>query len=211
MNGLFQSARNFLLWAVVCACSGVLFFLKFDTTIARVVFPYTRHLGTVSAGLGGMVLVSAEAFIALVLWCIYAVRGRLPLLGKAVALACISSVCAYAVNSLVLKMFFGVPTPTEVVGGAVHAFHFLQGSPKSSFPSGHMALAGAFAGVLMQLYRKSRGPLSTLLAIAAALLVLGDWHFVSDVIGGAFVGISTGVITGKVWLPRNRNLPREGL
>ncbi|MGB8600582.1 MAG: phosphatase PAP2 family protein [Rhizomicrobium sp.] len=206
MNGLFQNARKFLLWFVVCASFGALFFLKFDTTIARVVYPYTRNLGTVSSGLGGMVLVSAEAVVVMVLWCIYAIRGYLPLLGKAVALACISSICAYTFNSLVLKIFFGVPTPAEVVGGVRHAFHFLQGTPKSSFPSGHMALAGAFAGVLMQVYGKSRGPLSALLVIAAGLLVLGDWHFVSDVIGGTFVGISTGVIAGKICLARKRDI-----
>jgi uncharacterized membrane protein YoaK (UPF0700 family) len=63
-----------------------------------------------------------------------------------------------------------------------------------------MVLAGAFAGVFMRLYRTSILPLSALLLIAAVLLIAGNWHFVSDVIAGAFVGVSAGLLAGEVWL-----------
>ena len=49
-----------------------------------------------------------------------------------------------------------------------------------------MVLAGAFGGAFMQLFRTGKLPLSALLLIAAALLIAGDWHFVSDVIVEAF-------------------------
>lgn len=67
-----------------------------------------------------------------------------------------------------------------------------------------MVIAGAFAGVFLRLYRISILPLSALLLIAATLLVVGDWHFVSDVIAGAFVGISAGLLAGEVWLAHSR-------
>jgi len=63
-----------------------------------------------------------------------------------------------------------------------------------------MVLAGAFAGVFMRLYRSSILPLAALLLIAAVLLIVGDWHFVSDVIVGTFVGVSVGLLAGEVWL-----------
>jgi membrane-associated phospholipid phosphatase len=39
-----------------------------------------------------------------------------------------------------------------------------------------------------------------LLLVAAVLLIVGDFHFVSDVIAGAFAGISAGLLAGEVWL-----------
>jgi len=87
-----------------------------------------------------------------------------------------------------------------VLHGAQHVFHLLGGSSRSSFPSGHMVLAGSFAGVFMRFYRNTIVPFSTLLLIAAALLILGDWHFLSDVIAGTFVGVSAGLLAGELWL-----------
>ncbi|HEV2136894.1 MAG TPA: phosphatase PAP2 family protein [Terracidiphilus sp.] len=111
-----------------------------------------------------------------------------------------TSICAYAINDTTLKLFFGVPNPAAVLQGTQHVFNLLAGSSKCSFPSGHMVLAGAFAGVFMRLYRSSIWPLSALLLIAALLLVVSDWHFVSDVLAGAFVGVSAGLLAGEVWL-----------
>ena len=67
-----------------------------------------------------------------------------------------------------------------------------------------MVLAGAFAAVFMRLRRTSILPFSALLLVAAVLLIAGDWHFVSDVIGGIFVGVSAGLLAGEVWLAHSR-------
>jgi uncharacterized membrane protein YoaK (UPF0700 family) len=67
-----------------------------------------------------------------------------------------------------------------------------------------MVLAGSFAAVFMRLYRISILPLSALLLVAAVLLITGDWHFVSDVIAGIFVGVSAGLLAGEVWLAHSR-------
>jgi uncharacterized membrane protein len=57
-----------------------------------------------------------------------------------------------------------------------------------------VVLAGAFVGVFMRLYRTSIVSFSALLLIAAVLLVAGNWHFVSDVVPGIFVGVSAGLL-----------------
>jgi membrane-associated phospholipid phosphatase len=106
-------------------------------------------------------------------------------------------VCAYGINDQVLKVFFGVPDPVAVMHGTPHVFHLWMGSEMSSFPSGHMVLAGAFAGVFMRLYKVTIWPLAALLLLAAALLIVGDWHFLSDVICGAFLGVSAGILAGE--------------
>jgi membrane-associated phospholipid phosphatase len=174
-------------------------FAYFDIPIAR------RFYGVLSTerlakGFASAILLGGEAAVALALVIVRITRGYLSPFREATVLACLTSICTYAINESTLKYFFGVPGPSAVLHGTHHTFVFLSGSSSSSFPSGHMVLAGAFAGVFMRLYRGSILPLSGLLLIAAGLLVAGDWHFVSDVIAGTFVGISAGLLAGKTWL-----------
>ena len=63
-----------------------------------------------------------------------------------------------------------------------------------------MVLASAFAGVLMRLYRSGIAPLCVLLLLGAGLLLVGDWHFVSDIIAGAFFGTTAGLLAGELWV-----------
>lgn len=200
MNRYYAGAKIWLLVLLFSTAAASVCFRHYDVRIAQLVFPLLGHKEGLAAGLGAAVLLTGEAAVFVFLGAARIVRGHISPFSKAVALGCVSSLCAYAVNSSVLKVLFGVPNPAEVLGGAHHAFHFLQGSPSSSFPSGHMVLAGAFAGVLMRLYRASIWPLSALLFIAAVLLIVGDWHFVSDVIAGSFVGVSAGLLAGELWL-----------
>lgn len=192
--------RRLLPWLLLCAGLGGIFFWCFDVAIVRHILPFARYRDTLSAGLGGTILVSAEAAVVLALMVVRGVRGRLGRLGVVLLLACLSSIGAYVINAEALKVIFGVPTPSDVLGGAGHAFHFLNGTRDSSFPSGHMTLAGAFAGVFMRVYRQCRQPMAALLAFAALLLVLGGWHFASDVIVGAGFGLAVGATLGEIWL-----------
>jgi membrane-associated phospholipid phosphatase len=201
VNPLSRGTRIWLTWLLACVVVVAAAFPHLDVAVARFVLPWSGHLSGLAAGLGGAVILTMEAAAFLALALLRIVRGHISPFGKAVALACLSSICAYAVNASVLKVFFGVEPPFEVLhDGARHAFHLLEGSPNSSFPSGHMALAGAFAGVFMRLYRSSIKPLAALLAVAAATLVVGNWHFVSDVAAGTFIGISAGVLAGEIWM-----------
>ena len=174
-------------------------FAWLDVPIARHVYGILGSAESLGRGLTSAVLLSGEAGVALTLIVIRITRGRLSPVGEAAALACLTSICAYAMDDSALKLFFGVPNPEAVLHGARHAIHLMGGSATSSFPSGHMVLAGAFAGVFLRLYRRSTLPLAALLFVGAVLLVVGDWHFVSDVIAGTFVGVSAGLLAGEVW------------
>jgi len=190
-------------WALallICSILVAVAFLYFDVPIAHHAYGIFGSAKNLGAGFSSGILLGAEAAVALGLVIIRITRGHLSPLREATALACLTSICAYAINDSVLKLFFGVPNPAAVMHGSQHVFNLMSGSSTSSFPSGHMVLAGAFAGVFMRLYRRSALPLSALLLIAAVLLIVGDWHFVSDVIAGTFVGVSAGVLAGDVWL-----------
>jgi len=195
---------------MVCAVVVRLSFAHVDLPIALHFWRVGWSLSRLSTAFGTAVILSLESAVALSLILARIVRGHISRFGEVLAIACLASICTYGINSGVLKPFFGVPIPAEIMEGARHSFNFLKGSGNSSFPSGHMVLAGAFAGVFMSLCRASVWPLSTLLVLAAGLLVVGTWHFFSDVIAGTFVGVSAGILAGEAWTAHSK-LPPESL
>jgi membrane-associated phospholipid phosphatase len=193
-----------LLSLLICTLLVAGSFVYIDVPIAHRVYGILRSGERLATGFASVVLLGIEAAVALTLVIFRITRGRLSPLGEATALACLASICAYAINDSTLKFFFGVPNPAAVLHGTQHAFNLLSGSSSSSFPSGHMVLAGAFAGVFMRLYRTSILLFSVLLLVGVALLIVGDWHFVSDVIAGTFLGVSAGILAGEVWLAHSK-------
>lgn len=199
MKSFSAVVRVWGLALVACAAAAALSFVTLDVPVAEGLWRFGRHLSSMSAAFGATVILTLEATVVLGLVVARLTRGHISRFGEALGVACLASICAYGINDQVLKPFFGVLPPAEVVHGAAHAFNLAMGLGVGSFPSGHMVLAGAFAGVFMRLYRVSIRLLSGLLLLAAALLVLGDWHFISDVIAGTFLGVSAGILAGELW------------
>jgi membrane-associated phospholipid phosphatase len=84
-----------------------------------------------------------------------------------------------------------------------HPFH--AGVSYSSFPSGHAATIFAFATCIWIIYTRLRW-VSVLvsLSVSLALLVL-YYHFLSDLIAGAYIGILAGIFVNKLLrLPRTK-------
>ena len=191
--------RTWLLCFVGCALLTALSFAYLDVPTARHFWDTGRYLQPLNSGLGAAVLLSCKCALAVGLVLSRLIRGHLSRLGSTLVIACLASICTYAINDIVLKPWFGVPVPSAVMAGAAHRFDFFAAPGNYSFPSGHMALAASFAGVCMSLYRVALWSWGVLLVLAAVLLVVGDWHFVSDVIAGCFVGLTAGLLTGEVW------------
>ncbi|HEY1891907.1 MAG TPA: phosphatase PAP2 family protein [Steroidobacteraceae bacterium] len=191
--------RIWLLSFAVCIAAAAFSFVEIDVPVAHSLWRVGAHLSSLSTAFGATVLLSLESVVVLSLIVTRLVRGHISRFAETLALACLASICAYGVNDEVLKPLFGVRSPAAVMHGASHTFHLAVSFANSSFPSGHMVLAGAFAGVFMRFYKASVHTLSVLLLLAAALLVVGDWHFVSDVIMGAFLGVSAGMLAAEGW------------
>lgn len=199
MKSFSAILRIWFLSLLACAAAAALSFAELDVPLARHFWGVGRHLSPLSAAFGATLILTLEAVVVLVLVVMRLMRGHVSRFGEALGVACLASICAYGINDQVLKPFFGVQAPVAVVHGAVHTFNLTMGLANDSFPSGHMVLAGAFAGVFMRLYPASVKPLTVLLALAAGLLVVGDWHFISDVIAGGFIGVSAGILAGEGW------------
>ena len=105
-----------------------------------------------------------------------------------------------------LKFVFGRSWPSpgghyrpSLISDGTYGFHWLHGgSAYQSFPSGHMGAACAMLSVLWVCYPAGR-PLWSAAALAvAAALIGGNYHFLGDVVAGAFVGTSVGLATTRI-------------
>jgi membrane-associated phospholipid phosphatase len=184
---------------VACAVIVAFSFLHMDVPAALYFWNVSHLRSPLNAAFGSALILSAESTVILFTVLARLTRGHISKFAETLAIACLVSMCAYVVNDHVLKVFFGVPNPAELVHGARHRFNFWTGSDNSSFPSGHMVLAGAFAGVFMRLHKASIRLFAALLLLAGGLLFVGDWHFLSDIIAGTFLGTSAGILAGEGW------------
>lgn len=177
----------------------MLSFTTMDVPLAQFMFAASRHLNGLQRHLGGATFLMIEVVLFCSAIIIGLLKGAMPPLGKATAVASATSIFAYLFNDSILKVAFGIPNPSDVIRGANHTIHWFSGSSLCSFPSGHMILSSSFAGVFVGFYRASFWPLLVILVGGAALLVVGGWHFVSDVIAGTFIGLSVGLVSAKRW------------
>lgn len=125
----------------------------------------------------------------------------------AAAFVCSMSVLTTEVIKDELKIVFGRTWPESwaannpsFIRDGVYGFNFMHaGAAYQSFPSGHMAATCAVIAVLWNWYPRWRW-LYGIAAGAVGLVLIGaNSHFLSDVIGGAFVGASIGWIAANVW------------
>jgi len=128
------------------------------------------------------------------------------------ALLCSISLIVAEATKAQLKFVFGRTWPDTWIHNnpsflrdGIYGFNFFSGGPEyASFPSGHMAVTCAVISVLWLFYPAAR-VLYALAGLAAAIGLIGaNYHFLSDVIAGAFVGISIGWMVTSLWKAHER-------
>ena len=103
-----------------------------------------------------------------------------------------------------MKFAFGRTWPQyhhpSLVGDDAYGFNFFHGGEAfDAFPSGHMASICALIIVFWINYPRYRPIYVISIVGMAAGLILGNFHFVSDVIAGGFVGGSTALLMVSIW------------
>lgn len=154
-----------------------------------------------------VLVVAAVAAVAIGGVC-YIVQPRTSLVLKGMIDAAMLSGLAMSwglcLTELLLKPVFGRAVPQLYFHNGAYGFYWLQGGdPFRSFPSGHAVQITSVATVLWMLYPRFR--LLYLLAVAAVFtaLILGEWHFVSDLLAGSMIGVTGGVLVTRAWLARS--------
>jgi|GEM_PF-499233 len=116
----------------------------------------------------------------------------------------IAAPAAFLAKSL-LKLVFGrintrewLPAPQEYV------FQWFAADERhSGFPSGHMVVVTALAAVVWRFHPRCRPVCLALLLFLALALIATDYHFVSDVIAGAYAGL---VVEAGAWRAAGRRI-----
>jgi len=131
--------------------------------------------------------------IALATAVVQRIRGTRPSRQTGIfALAGLAVVVAASLADL-LKPLFGRSHINEFFAQPPRfAFAFFNGDFGATFPSGHAAMGLAYLVVLWQFYPRWRGACAVLALLLLSCLVAARDHFLSDVFGGAMLGIATG-------------------
>jgi len=99
-----------------------------------------------------------------------------------------------------LKYVCGRTTPREWLQKPdLYGFHWFLGSEmQAAFPSGHMAVFTALAASLWRFYPRYRVIYALFLLALAVALVATNYHYLSDVVAGAYLGVLVEACTYKV-------------
>jgi membrane-associated phospholipid phosphatase len=89
--------------------------------------------------------------------------------------------------------------PSFIHDGVFGFFPFHGGPGYASFPSGHTTAICAVMSVLWICYPRYRVLYGLSIAAVAVGLVGANFHFLSDVIAGAFLGCSIGWLSVSIW------------
>jgi membrane-associated phospholipid phosphatase len=202
--------QRWLLALLLTAAAVVVCYLWLDRPIALLVHAHRAQRETFARLTyfpDPLLPLAAAAFVAFGLW---ALAGRpLSKIVTAGVLCSISLIVTEAIKGQ-LKFAFGrlwpdtwVENNPSFIDDGAYGFNFFHGGPGyASFPSGHTAVTCALISVLWIMFPKLR-PVYTLAVLAVTVGLIGaNYHFLSDVIAGGFVGASTGWMTAALWQAR---------
>jgi membrane-associated phospholipid phosphatase len=97
---------------------------------------------------------------------------------------------SYIVKSLLKFVFGRIKTREWLISPESYGFHWFQGGGIfGGFPSGHMAVFTALTMALWRFYPRHRIIYAVFLLVLALSLIATNYHFLSDVIAGAYLGI----------------------
>jgi membrane-associated phospholipid phosphatase len=117
-----------------------------------------------------------------------------------------------------LKFAFGRTWPEtwtrnnlSFIRDGAYGFHpFHGGGGYASFPSGHTTMICTVMTVLWICYPRFRAVYALCMAAVAIGLVGANFHFLSDVIAGGFLGVSAGWVGVALWEIGDRRVRPDG-
>jgi membrane-associated phospholipid phosphatase len=206
-----QPLRAWLLSLGLIAIGVVVAFIWLDRPIAyfvhthvvdKSVFIWMQRLPEI------LPLLSATAIVSIGL---LALGGRPLTRWQSVTLLCgLSFIATAAVNSQ-LKFAFGRTWPEtwinnnpSLIHDGAFGFNPFHGGPGfASFPSGHTAAICSVMSVLWLCYPRGRAIWAICVAVVVIGLLGADFHFLSDILAGGFLGASAGRVVVRIWESRN--------
>ena len=105
---------------------------------------------------------------------------------------------SYLLKSFLQFAFGRINTRSWLLVSGPIDFRLFHGSgDRGGFPSGHMTVFTAFFAAVWCCYPRYRTLSASLLLILGVALIVTDYHFLSDVIAGAYTGLLLTVVSGR--------------
>jgi len=203
MRGL----RNWALGFVGTATLVVVSYLWLDRPIARFVHAQFQDIDLFSKLTHIPDAIAPIALLVLAAAALAALTGRsLSKFPTVLLLSGVSLAVAVIIKDQ-LKLVFGRTwpetwvrnNPSFIRDGVYGFFPFHGGPGYSAFPSGHATAICTVMTVLWLCYPRYRALYALAMAAVAIGLVGADFHFLSDVIAGGFLGITAGWLGVALW------------
>jgi membrane-associated phospholipid phosphatase len=105
---------------------------------------------------------------------------------------------AFVLKSVLKQLFGRMNTRGWLIHQPVHDFRWFQGGEGyTGFPSGHMAVFAAFMVSAWLYYPRFRSLYLVLMLVLGAALIATNYHFLGDVIAGAWLGVMVNVCVAR--------------
>jgi membrane-associated phospholipid phosphatase len=201
--------RTWLLALALCAMAVGLCILCLDRPLAEFIDAHVRHTEFwmwLDLALRPFALVVVAALFFLFGCGVWSISGRQLRPWTEIPFFCSLSAIWAVGAEIILKRLLGRgwPDPT-FVQDHLYGFHLLHGEAHwEAFPSGTAAVSTAILAVLWILKPRSRAGGLVIVIFLSAGVVVGNYHWLSDVIAGAFLGVSIGWATVRLFYPFNR-------
>jgi membrane-associated phospholipid phosphatase len=165
--------------------------------------PLAEHIHTLglwrslrSVSLTRAPVMLAAGMAAVVLGCLCLVL-RLPFarLCRSATLAGFATLLSFVLVKGFLKEIFGRAFPYIVLGHGSDAFHWFSALPiERSFPSTHAAELAAMLTVFWMRHPRWKVPYALVALAMNTTMLLGEWHFLSDILAGTALGIANATL-----------------
>lgn len=141
----------------------------------------------------------------ILMWIIYLYRfheKKIDVKEKFLRLAATALPVSYFVKML-LQFSFGRTSPRDwLIHHEPLVFKFFNYFGGGSFPSGHMTVFAAFGTAVILYFPKYKRLTTIILALLGFALIATDYHYLSDVIAGAYLGFG---VTYALWYLYEKN------
>jgi membrane-associated phospholipid phosphatase len=200
-------ARSWLIATLAMVVAVAISYAWLDRPIALFAHALTRGFALFEKLTFIPELMAPLAIVVFAVLAMHALSGRpMPKLPTAALLAAASLAVASGIKDQ-LKFAFGRTWPEtwirdnpSFIRDGVYGFNPFHGGPGfASFPSGHTTVVCAVMSVLWVCYPRYRAAYAICVAAVAVGLIGADFHFLSDVIAGAYLGTLTGCLIVVLW------------
>lgn len=193
-----------MLALIVCGLATVASILYVDQPLAEFFQVHTQHTGFWVAVDRAFPVFDAVVVVALLFMiaCGARVLSGHPLGSWTQTLLLCSWSAMWAVAAdIIFKQIFGRWGPDDaLVQYTDYGFHPLQSHLHwAAFPSGTAAVSAAIVSVLWTTNPGSRMVGSLVVVLLSAAVVIMNYHWLSDAIAGAFLGVFIGSSTVRLW------------